>query len=144
MKLNTIEPYKEFNDQIEKSRKDLLEFLATAKKENKTVLGLEASTKGNVILQYCNITEKDMSAIAEVNENKFNHYTPGSRIKIIAETEARAMKPDYFFVFPWHFKENIIEREAKYLSDGGTLVFPLPTLELIKKKLKGFVWALLI
>ena len=29
------------------------------------------------------------------------------------------MKPDYFLVLPWHFKEGIIQREAKFLAEGG-------------------------
>ncbi|MEW5694282.1 MAG: hypothetical protein AB1765_13435 [Candidatus Hydrogenedentota bacterium] len=41
------------------------------------------------------------------------------------------MKPEYFMVLPWHFKDNIIEREQNYLNSGGKLVFPLPKLEII-------------
>ncbi len=74
----------------------------------KRIIGYGASTKGNVILQFCNLTPKDIPFIAEVNKDKFGRYTPGTYIPIISENEARKMKPDYFLVLPWHFKENIL------------------------------------
>ena len=63
----------------------------------KKVLGYGASTKGNVILQFCNIDESLIPFIAEVNKYKFNKYTPGSKIKIISENDAKSLNPDYFF-----------------------------------------------
>ncbi len=53
-------------------------------------------------------------AIAEVNEDKFGAFTPGTHIPIVSEAEARAMKPDYFLVLPWHFKEAIVQRESAF------------------------------
>ena len=26
------------------------------------------------------------------------------------------MKPDYFLVLPWHFKENILQREQEFMA----------------------------
>jgi NDP-4-keto-2,6-dideoxyhexose 3-C-methyltransferase len=118
--------FQDFTREVEKSRAQLIEFLSQVKKDKKTILGYGASTKGNVILQYCGFTPKDIPFIAEVNEDKYGHVTPGTGISIISEAQAKAMKPDYLLVLPWHFKDNIIEREKSYLEAGGTLVFPLP------------------
>ena len=96
------------------------------------MLGYGASTKGNVILQFCNITKKDIPFIAEVNKDKFGSYTPGTLIPIISEKEAKDMNPDYFMVLPWHFKENIVAREQNYLKNKGKLLFPLPSIKIIK------------
>ena len=93
------------------------------------VLGYGASTKGNVILQFAEITSKDIPYIAEVNADKFGCYTPGSLIPIISEDEAKKMNPDYFFVFPWHFKEFILKKEKTTLNNNTALLFPLPTIE---------------
>jgi hypothetical protein len=82
-----------------------------------------------VILQFCKLTATDIPAIAEVNEDKFGAFTPGTHIPIISEREARASKPDYFLVLPWHFRQAIIERESAYLASGGKLLFPLPAIE---------------
>jgi hypothetical protein len=132
--LDTLEPYEKFRQQIEEQKHALLAFIEKAKSENKRILGYGASTKGNVLLQYCGITENQIPFIAEVNADKFGKYTPETYIPIISEKEARAMKPDYFLVLPWHFKENFIVREADFINSGGSLVFPLPEIEIISNE----------
>ena len=109
----------------------LKKLLLTLKKQNKKILGYGASTKGNVLLQYCNINSKLLDYIVEVNKFKFNKYTPGSNIKIISEKKAKSKKPDYMLVLPWHFKDHIIKREHVFLKNGGKLIFPLPDIEII-------------
>lgn len=123
--------YEDFRKNTEQHRIDLMDFFKKAASEGKKIFGYGASTKGNVILQYCGITPKEMPYIAEVNEYKFGRLTPGTLIPIVSEKEAREMKPDYFVVLPWHFKKGIIEREADYLEEGGQLVFPLPKIEIV-------------
>ncbi len=130
-KLHTLEPYQAFQRNIETHKADLLAFLKARKQEGKVVLGYGASTKGNVILQYCGITEKDIPYIAEVNEDKFGSFTPGTLIPIISEAEAKRMNPDLLMVLPWHFRDNILKREEAYLKSGGHLFFPLPKLDLV-------------
>ena len=103
----------------------------TLKNQNKKIIGYGASTKGNVILQYCNIGSKIINYIAEVNKFKFNKFTPGSNIKIISEEKAKKKKPDFLLVLPWHFKDHIIKREQKFLKNGGKLIFPLPDIEIV-------------
>jgi hypothetical protein len=41
------------------------------------------------------------------------------------------MKPDYFLVFPWHFKNSILEREQTFTEQGGKFIFPLPEIEIV-------------
>lgn len=131
MGLQTPKPYDDFKQRVFEHRNQLMKFMQRARKEKKMVLGYGASTKGNVILQFCKIIAADVPFIAEVNKDKFGCYTPGSLIPIISEAEARAMKPDYFMVLPWHFKDTIVAKEADYLRSGGKMFFPLPELEAI-------------
>lgn len=126
-----IEQLLNFSKRINIQRTNLCRLLFDLKAAGKTVLGYGASTKGNVILQYCGIDEDLLPFIAEVNSDKFGCFTPGSNIPIISEVEAHAMRPDYFLVMPWHFKENIILREQQYLNNGGKLIFPLPNIEVV-------------
>jgi len=128
---STLTPYVKFRERIESERTKLLEFLKHAQASGKKVFGYGASTKGNVLLQYCNLSEKDLPCIAEVNEDKFGAFTPGSRIPILSEREAKEMKPDYLLVLPWHFKKGFLEREKEFLAQGGHFVFPLPELQII-------------
>ena len=64
------------------------------------------------------------------NPKKNNHYTPGTKIKIISENKSRKLKPDYYFVLPWHFKEEILKRENKIRKKGCKFIFPLPKLKI--------------
>lgn len=131
MGLDTPRPYREFEERVFRHRKNLRELIIALVNDGKTVFGYGASTKGNVLLQFCNFTENEIPYIAEVNTDKFGSYTPGTNIKIISEEEAKASKPDYFLVLPWHFKHNILEREKEYLKQGGKLIFPLPEIEIL-------------
>ncbi len=130
-KYNEIDRQKKFFRECKNHKILLKQLLITLKKQKKKVLGYGASTKGNVILQYCKINSTLLSNIAEVNKFKFNKYTPGTNIKIISEKEAKLKNPDYFLVLPWHFKDYIIKRERKFLKKGGKLIFPLPEIEII-------------
>lgn len=131
MGLDTPRPYRDFEERVFRHRADLKRLLQTLAADGKTVLGYGASTKGNVVLQFCGITTAEVRAIAEVNAEKFGAFTPGTHIPIISEAEARAMNPDYFLVLPWHFKEGILQREAEFLADGGRMIFPFPEIEIV-------------
>jgi len=129
--LHTPKPYRDFEERVFKHRKNLKELIEALVSDGKKIFGYGASTKGNVLLQFCGLTDKHISYIAEVNPDKFGAYTPGTNIPIISEKEARLMKPDYFLVLPWHFKNGILERETEFMANGGKFIFPLPEIEII-------------
>lgn len=131
MGLNTPKPYRDFEERVYRHRADLQRLIRDLVDDGKTVAGYGASTKGNVLLQFCGLTSKEIPYIAEVNPDKFGSYTPGSRIPIVSEDEAKKQNPDYFLVLPWHFKENIMQREQEYLARGGKFIFPLPEIEIV-------------
>ena len=129
--LDTPKPYRDFETRVFNHRKDLRALIEALVADGKKILGYGASTKGNVLLQFCGFTAKHIPYIAEVNEDKFGSFTPGTNIPIISEKDAKAMKPDYLFVLPWHFKNGILEREKEYLAGGGKFIFPLPEIEIV-------------
>jgi len=132
--LESTQVFMDLKADMEAHRANLIELLVSLKAAGKKVMGYGASTKGNVLIQYCGLTSDLVSCIAEVNPDKFGAYTPGSKIPIISEADARAMKPDYYIVFPWHFRENIIQREQAFLQSGGKFIFPLPHLEIVSSE----------
>lgn len=131
MGLDTPKPYNDFEERVYKHRKNLLSLIEALVSDGKKIIGYGASTKGNVLLQFCGLTTEHIPFVAEVNEQKFGSYTPGTNIPIISEAEARAMNPDYFLVLPWHFKHSILERERLYTEQGGKFIFPLPEIEIV-------------
>jgi len=133
IQLREVETYLAFAKRVQTHRNDLRALMLDLQERGKRVFGYGASTKGNVLLQYSGIGPAFLPAVAEVNEEKFGRFTPGTHIPIVSESEAKAQKPDYFLVLPWHFKENIIEREQEFLRNGGKLIFPLPKIEILHK-----------
>jgi hypothetical protein len=123
--------YAEFQRRVESHRSELRSLIQTLRASGARIVGCGASTKGNVILGFCGLGPAELEAVSDINPDKWGRTTPGTRIPIVSEDEARAMCPDYMLVLPWHFKEGIVEREREFLRGGGRLVFPLPEIEII-------------
>jgi len=126
---NTPEPYRLFKERVSRSKKHTTEFISQCVTDKKKVYGYGASTKGQVIMQYCGI--KDLVAIAERNKLKHDLYTPGTNVRICSEEEMREANPDFLFVFPWYFIDEFLVREIGIRNQGTTIVVPLPDFKLI-------------
>jgi hypothetical protein len=131
MGLHTVNPYFEFARRTYEHRDSLVHLIRSLRADGKTIYGYGASTKGNVLLQWCGFTSDDIIAIGEVNSDKFGCVTPGTNIPIISEEEVMSNNPDYLIVLPWHFKNGIIQREKEYMNSGGKFIFPLPYIQII-------------
>mgnify|MGYP001421089618 FL=1 len=121
-KLDTVKTFKTFEKNLIKKKNIMMNFISNKIKQKKVIHGYGASTKGNVLLQYFNITNKHIDLIADRNPQKFNKYTPGTKIKITSENYSRKVKPDYYLVLPWHFRDEIIKREKKTRMQGTKLI----------------------
>jgi len=130
-KLNLVKTYYKFFKRINLMKKKLNTLLKTIRNKNLSIHGYGGSTKGNVLLQYFGLTNKLIHYIADRNPQKFNSYTPGTKIKIISENSSRKMKPNYYLVLPWHFKNEILKRENKIRKKGTKFIFPLPELKIL-------------
>ena len=129
--LDTIKPFLNFQLQAQESKKELKEFISKTKNHGQSISALGASTKGNVILQYCDIDSSQIEEIGEVNSNKFGTVTPGSMIPINSEESVLSNEPDYLIILPWHFRDFFV-KSSKFI--GRNLVFPLSELEIITPK----------
>lgn len=129
--LHTPRPFRDFEERVFEHRRSLTALIRSLNEYGKTIFGYGASTKGNVMLQFCGLTKDDIPCIADVNPDKYGCVTPGTHIPIVSEEEGRAQRPDYFLVLPWHFKAGIVEREKEFLAAGGHLIFPMPEIEIV-------------
>ena len=129
--LDKQETYEHFKFRVFDHREKLIEVIQNINKDKQLILGYGASTKGNVILQFCKFTSENIPYIAEINTDKFGAFTPGTLIPIISEEEAMKLRPDFLLVLPWHFRENIVSKLTEYLNSGGRLLFPLPSIEVL-------------
>ncbi len=132
LELDTDKPYLEFQDRINLEKESLRNLLIDLRRQGKRIHIYGASTKGNTILQFCEIDNRAIECAAERNPDKYGAKTLGTNIPIVSEAESRAMLPDYYLVLPWHFKAEFIEREKEMLEKGVGFIFPLPTIDIVK------------
>jgi hypothetical protein len=131
MRLDQPAIYDRFSEAVLSNRYALRYLLHFLKREGKLVVGYGASTKGNVILQYCNISPDLLPCLADRNPRKHGARTLGTDIPIVSEENARAMAPDYFLVLPYHFLPEMLEREKAFIGRGGRFIIPVPTIQLV-------------
>jgi SAM-dependent methyltransferase len=134
LNLSRGKPYQDFASRVLSSKKKLYNFIKKETRLGKKVYVYGASTKGNTLLQFCNLDKKLITAAADRNPDKWGKRTVGTLIPIISEEEARKQSPDYFLVLPWHFLKEFIQRESKFLERGGKFIVPLPEFKIIGKK----------
>jgi len=126
LRLEEIESYRRYASEIESLAKRSRDFITIQKENGGLVIGLGASTKGNVLLQLCEIGKDLLPYISERNPEKVGLRTMGTDIELISEQAAREMSPSCMLVIPWNFKDEIVKRENEYLQKGGKLLFLMP------------------
>ena len=123
--------YKTISEEIKNATNLFVDKIIQSKE---TVLGLGASTKGNILLQHFGLDKSKIPFISERNPEKVGLKCLGSDIELISEETARSLNPSAFIVLPWNFKDEIIKREKEYINNGGQLMFPLPYPHVVTKK----------
>ena len=131
MGFDTPIPFRKFEERVFNHRLDLMDLLKTLKSDGYKIAGYGASTKGNVLLQFCELNHEIIDYIVDVNPLKHGCFTPGTFIPIVSEEFALENLPDFFLVLPWHFRGNIIQKEKQLLKRGVKMIFPLPEIEII-------------
>ena len=130
-KLDSKKTYDIFYNKILVLKEKLNKLIKKIINEKKTIHGYGASTKGNVLLQFFQLNNDMIKYVADRNSKKNNLFTPGTKIKIITEKLSRSLKPDYYLVLPWHFKNEILKREIPIRNKGTKFIFPLPNLRIL-------------
>lgn len=134
LKLTHSETFFNFEKIVTELKTKTVKFVEEIINNQKTVLALGASTKGNIILQHFGLTKEKIPYISERNPDKVGLKCLGSDIELISEEQARKINPEAFIVLPWNFKKEIVEREKKYLDVGGKLMFVMPYPHIITKE----------
>lgn len=124
--LYSLETYLEFASRVAGVREKLMALLKQLRSEGKRIAAYGAPAKGNTMLNYCHIGSDILEYATEKNPLKHGLFTPGMHIPVIPEEEARADPPDYYFVLPWNFFDEFLEKEKAYQENGGKFILPIP------------------
>jgi hypothetical protein len=120
-----------FKKEIEINRKLCVDFIREERAKGKKIHLYGASTKGNTILQYYKLTSEEIDFASERSEPKLGLFTIGTGIPIVSEEFSREQNPDYYFVMPWAFIDEFVERERDWLKRGGKFILPLPKFKIL-------------
>jgi hypothetical protein len=121
-----MEHYSAFGEQVKETKQKILEFLIQAKREGKSVAGYGAPGKGNTLLNYCGIRTDFIDYTVDRNPYKHGKFLPGTHIPIYPPEKIQETKPDYVFILPWNFKDEIMSQMAGIREWGGRFVVPIP------------------
>jgi len=121
-----IETYSNFGEQVKETKRKLLEFLIGARREGKSVVGYGAPGKGNTLLNYCGIRTDFIDYTVDRNPYKQGKFLPGTHIPILHPDKIKETKPDYLFILPWNFKDEIMAQMSGIREWGGKFVVPIP------------------
>jgi hypothetical protein len=121
-----LDVYFTFTERVKETKRKLLEFLIGARRAGKRIAGYGAPGKGNTLLNFCGIKTDFIDYTVDRNPYKQGKFLPGSRIPIFAPEKIRETKPDYVFILPWNFKDEIIAQNAFIREWGGKFVVPIP------------------
>ena len=125
-----ISYYKGFENKAKKIKQDFVDFLITASRDDKKIIGYGAAAKGNTLLNWCGIKNDVIRFVVDANPSKQHKYLPGSHIPVVKEEMIRDCRPDYIIIFPWNIQEEVIEQLNYVREWGAKFVIPVPQLEI--------------
>ncbi len=129
-KLDAAETYRGFAAEVEKRKLDLLDFLITARRENKTVAGYGAPAKGSTMLNYCGVGPELLPFTVDLSPVKQGNYLPGVNIPIHHPDRLREAEPDYILILPWNLRDEIAGQMPEVHERGGKFVVAIPRIEI--------------
>lgn len=129
--LTRIERYSVFDEKVRETKRKLLDFLITAKRQEKSIVGYGAPGKGNTLLNYCGIRTDFLDYTVDRNPYKQGKFLPGTHIPIQEPSRIRETRPDYVLILPWNFKEEIMDQLAYVREWGGRFVVPIPEVRIL-------------
>lgn len=121
-----IETYRHFAEQVQETKRKLLDFLIGAKREGKRIVGYGAPGKGNTLLNYCGIRTDFLDFTVDRSPYKQGKFLPGTHIPILHPDRILEAQPDYVLILPWNFKDEIMAQMAFIREWGGKFVVPIP------------------
>lgn len=131
MGFETIGFYTGFEERVRETKRALLDFLITAKRAGKSVVGYGAPGKGNTLLNYCGIRQDFLDYTVDRSPFKQGTYTPGTRIPIYDPSRIAETKPDYLLILPWNLRREIQLSMAHVREWGCRFVVPIPQVEVL-------------
>jgi hypothetical protein len=130
--LQKISTYLNFQNNVEKSKKNIQEFFIEAKEQKKKIVCYGAAAKGNTVLNYCNISKNNIEYVVDISPHKQGKFMPGTHIPIYSPEKIKETKPDYIVILAWNLKDEIIQQIDFIKNWDGKFVVLIPEVKMLK------------
>jgi SAM-dependent methyltransferase len=128
--IDRLDYYRSFGEKVVETKFKILDFLISARRNGKTITGYGAPGKGNTLLNYCGIRTDFIDFTVDRNPYKQGKFLPGTHIPIHAPEKIDETRPDFVFILPWNFKDEIMAQMAHIRDWGGKFVVPIPEVKI--------------
>jgi 2-polyprenyl-3-methyl-5-hydroxy-6-metoxy-1,4-benzoquinol methylase len=128
--LHDIATYQRFGEQVKATKRKLLEFLLTAKREGKSVVGYGAPAKGNTLLNFCGVRTDLLEFTVDRSPHKQGRFLPGTHIPILSPEAIANRQPDYVLILPWNIRDEVMQQMSGIRDWGGKFVVPIPEVKI--------------
>ncbi len=129
--LLSLDTYQCFQKHVEQIKLEFLGFLLEQKKQGKRIAAYGAAAKGNTLLNYCGVKQRDLiDYVVDAAPLKQGKYLPGSHISIVEEDQLKATQPDFVVLFPWNLREELVDQLHYIREWGGRFVVAIPKLDI--------------
>ena len=102
------------------------------KKNKKKIIGYGATAKAVTIMNYCDIDNDLISNFVDITPEKINKFIPGKNIKIIKYNKDILNKYNFAFLGAWNFRNEIFDKEKRFLKMGGKFLTHVPYPKIIR------------
>lgn len=123
--------YFAFADKVKQSKEKLISILSSLKKQGKTIVGYGAPGRSHILINYCRINNDLLDYVIDESPERYNKFIAGIHIPIYSPSKVKEIPPDYYIMFAWNYKEEILNKEKEFLKKGGKFIIPLPEVEII-------------
>jgi 2-polyprenyl-3-methyl-5-hydroxy-6-metoxy-1,4-benzoquinol methylase len=120
-----------FAEKVQETKRCLLEFLISVKRQRKSVAGYGAPAKANTLLNFCGIGADFIDYTVDMSPHKQNRFLPGTHIPVFSPDRIRETRPDYLLILPWNLRDEIVSQMAHIREWGGRFVIPIPRAEVL-------------
>ena len=118
-RLNSIQSCLKFKKNCFLSKNNFRKKIINLKKKGLKVAGYAASAKSTTALNFCKINHKHLDYIADNTKEKIGKFTPGTHIPIVSIDYFRKNYPNVLLLCSWNHKNEILNKEKKFLKKGG-------------------------
>ena len=122
---------KNFSNKTLEIKAHLKMLITELKLENKTIYTYGATAKGNTLLNFVGITQREIPFCVDNTKIKHGKFLPKSKIKIISEEEGLDNPPDYFLLTAWNYQDEIIKKVRSAGNKHSKFIVPFPSVHIV-------------